>query len=99
MDPILEGIFVMQDCSNIDQLPKISFTLDNFEYELEPNDYVLQVKLFGITECILALMPADLPKDFNYFILGDVFMRRYYTYFDKSNDRLGFYDVKNFKAI
>ncbi len=75
------------------------FTLDNNEYELEPSDYVLRVKAFGKEQCINALMGANLPESFNYFILGDVFMRRYYTFFNKDKDLLGLYDTRNFDII
>jgi len=99
MGPLLEGISVSADCSDIEKLPTISFMFEDHEYELVPDDYVLKVKAFGMTECVLALMAMDLKEDFNYFILGDVFMRRYYTFFDKSNDRLGFYDVQLLKTV
>lgn len=97
--PLLEGISVNKDCSGIDQLPNILFTFDSVEYELEPADYVLKVSAFGLTECVMAFMPAELPAGFNYFILGDVFMRRYYTYFDKNNNRLGFYDARKLNVV
>ena len=38
-------------------------------------------------------MGSDFPAGFNYFILGDLFMRRYYSYFDKNNNRVGFIDM------
>jgi hypothetical protein len=44
-------------------------------------------------------MGANLPESFNYFILGDVFMRRYYTFFNKDKDLLGLYDTRNFDII
>ncbi len=44
-------------------------------------------------------MGAELPEDFNYFILGDLFMRRYYTFFNKDKDIVGFYDTKKFDFI
>lgn len=82
MTPLIEGISVSVDCSGIDDLPSITFTFDDLEYELSPQDYVLRVQAFGATECLNGLMAAKLPEGFNYFILGDVFMRRYYTFFD-----------------
>ena len=60
MGPLLEGISVSPDCSDIDKLPTISFVFEDVEYELLPQDYVLQVKAFGMTECVLALMAMDL---------------------------------------
>lgn len=41
IDPLVEGISVNQDCSGIDDLPDITFTMDNVPYTLEPNDYIV----------------------------------------------------------
>ncbi len=35
-------------------------------------------------------MGSTFPPTFNYLILGDVFMRKYYSYFDGNNNRVGF---------
>ncbi len=99
MAPLLEGISVKTDCSNINDLPIITFTFDDHEYDLEPSDYVLKVSAFGITQCVLGLMPANLPVGFDYFILGDLFMRRYYSFFNKEHNRLGFYDARELNTI
>ena len=40
---LVEGIKVMSDCSNLDSLPNIIFTLDDVDYTLEPQDYVMKV--------------------------------------------------------
>ena len=92
----IEGISVRSNCENLNDLPDLIFTIEETEYVLEPQDYVLKVTLLGATQCLIGIMPAQLPPDFNYFILGDVFMRKYYTHFDKTNDRVGFYDTKKF---
>lgn len=99
MRKLLEDVTVKSDCSDVESLPKILFTLDNNEYELEPADYVLRVKTFGREQCFNALMGVNMPESFNYFILGDVFMRRYYTYFNKDKDLLGLYDTQKFDQI
>jgi len=39
--PLLEGITVEQDCSNLDSLPDITFTFDSQDYVLTAKDYVL----------------------------------------------------------
>lgn len=88
--PLIEGISVDMDCSNIDSLPEVTFTIDNVDYSLSAKDYVLQVSAMGQTECVLGIMGQDFPEGFNYFILGDIFMRKYYSYFDKNQNRVGF---------
>jgi len=57
---------------------------------MTPRDYVLQVEDMGVTQCVMGIMGSEFPENFNYFILGDSFMRKYYTYFDKNNNRVGF---------
>jgi len=90
VDKITEGIVVRPNCANLDSLPTITFTLDGIDYPMSPRDYVLQVEDMGITQCVMGIMGSVFPPNFNYFILGDSFMRRYQTYFDKNNNRVGF---------
>jgi len=78
------------DCSNIKDFPDVSFTIDGTPYTLTGQDYIVQVTQSGITECMMGIMGSDFPIGFNYFILGDVFMRQYTSYFDKNNNRVGF---------
>lgn len=69
--------------------------MDGIDYVLTYNDYVVKVESDGITECINGVMGSTFPPTFKYFILGDVFMRKYYTYFDKNNNRVGFAVANN----
>lgn len=41
VDKLIEGISVKSDCSNIDSLPEIAFTIDGTKYPLSAKDYVL----------------------------------------------------------
>jgi cathepsin D len=95
--PLIEGITVNDDCSGIESLPTITFEIDGVAYPLTYNDYVLKVQQGSDTECVLAIMGQDFPSGFNYFILGDSFMRRYYSFFDKNNNRVGFIDAAKLK--
>lgn len=99
MQPLLEGIEVSKDCKNIESLPKIAITLGETRYDLDPQDYVLKVKVLEMEQCVLGLMPAEMPEGFEYIIFGDIFMRRYYTYFDRNEDRVGFYDSRKLNTV
>jgi len=94
INKIIDGITVDPTCAGIESLPDITLTIDTTDYVLTYNEYVLKVTEFGQTECVLAIMGQPFPAGFNYFILGDAFMRKYYTYFDKKNNRVGFVTAK-----
>lgn len=90
INPLLHMIGeVAQNCSNIDDLPTIDFIFDGVTYTISPRDYVLEITLLGSTECMAGIMGAELPSNFPYLIIGDVFMRKYYTHFDYDNQRVG----------
>ena len=90
VEPLIEGIKVHLLCRDIETLPDITFKIGGIEYVMTYKDYVISVTNEGITECVLGIMGATFPPNFNYFILGDSFMRKYYTFFDKNNNRVGF---------
>lgn len=76
-------------CEEIPNMPDITFNFNGKDYVLTANDYVLQVSQFGITQCISGFMGFDLPMG-NWWILGDVFMGKFYSEFDVENRRIGF---------
>lgn len=90
VDPLIQGITVNDDCSGIENLPNLTWTIDGIDYVMTPNDYVLSVEEGGQKECVMGVLSSAFPDNFNYFILGDSFMRKYYSYFDKVNARVGF---------
>ena len=91
VEPIIEAIGTIDaTCANNTGLPDLTFTFDSKDYVLTSEDYIVEVTALGQTQCLLGIQAADFGSGFNYMIIGDVFMRKYYTHFDKNNDRVGF---------
>jgi hypothetical protein len=91
IDPLVEGITVNQDCSGIDDLPDITFVMDDVAYPLSPSDYVVQVSQFGNTQCLMGIMSTAVPDGFHYVIVGDVFFRKYAPYFNLADNTVSFF--------
>jgi len=84
---LLGGIGNVDDCKGIDSLPHIHFDLTSGDtLTLSPRDYVLQFEVNGVMECVVGISPDhDV-----IWTLGQVFLKSYYTVFDRDGERVGF---------
>nr|CCC33063.1 cathepsin D-1 [Dermanyssus gallinae] len=85
------GLYLV-DCEKAGDLPNIEFTIAGRPFELTPLDYVVRLKQSGQTFCVLAFQGMDIPDD-PIWILGDIFIGKYFTVFDRENNRVGFADA------
>lgn len=83
--PMITGQFTI-DCDQVENIPEITWTIDGNDYSIAGKDLVIESG--GM--CIFAMIGMDFPKPGPQWILGDVFMRKYYTVFDYEGERVGF---------
>jgi len=73
------------DCSKKSSLPNLEVTLGGKSFSLSPEDYVLSVS----GQCLFAFIGIDVPPPRGpLWIMGDVFMRKYYCVFDYGNKKM-----------
>merc|ERR1711907_210382 len=86
----LAGKEYVIDCSKLSSLPDLSITLGGKPFTLTAKDYIIQMQ----GQCLFAFTGLDIPAPAGpLWIMGDVFMRKYYSVFDYGNKQMKFAPV------
>merc|ERR1719335_2138312 len=86
----LMGKEYIVDCGKVSSLPDLSITLGGKPFTLTANDYVTNMQ----GQCLFAFIGLDIPAPAGpLWIMGDVFMRKYYSVFDYGNKQMQFAPV------
>ncbi|KAF1816270.1 peptidase A1 [Eremomyces bilateralis CBS 781.70] len=79
------------ECDKRDGLPDLTFTLTGHNFTIGPYDYILEVQ----GSCISAFMGMDFPEPVGPLaILGDAFLRRWYSVYDAGKNSVGLAKAK-----
>lgn len=77
------------NCGTIPELPSIIFTFSGKDFVLEAKDYAIQISP-GEQLCESGFEAMDNPA----WVLGDVFLKRYYSTYDRGHNRVGFAEAR-----
>ncbi|KAF4215858.1 hypothetical protein CNMCM8980_004187 [Aspergillus fumigatiaffinis] len=79
------------ECDKRDSLPDLTFTLSGHNFTIGPYDYTLEVQ----GSCISSFMGMDFPEPVGPLaILGDAFLRKWYSVYDLGNSAVGLAKAK-----
>lgn len=73
------------DCKSVPTLPDLTFVIGGKKYVVHSSDYIMYQIINGLEICEVAITSTTE----NYWVLGDVFLTKYYAEFDGENNKIG----------
>jgi hypothetical protein len=95
---VLPHVRANADCSNLHELKTLEINMRTVDgkdvtYKLTPEEYVM--KRMGKCKTGIAIMKIQLQMAHPIVILGDTFLRKYYSVFDHSKNEVGFAEANH----
>jgi len=87
--PVVPGEEYAILCEKARSLPPLNIQIGPYVFTINAPDYLIEEA--GDPLCVLGILGLDIPPPAGpLWIMGDVFIRQFYTVFDYGNQRLGF---------
>ena len=79
-------------CEDVKAELRVTFKISGVDYTLNWDDLIDDYHKNGVLVCDVRISPLDInqPGYDNLFIVGGIFMKKFYTVFDRLNNRVGF---------
>lgn len=89
------GEFVL-DCDRVKDMPDVSLGFGGQEFVIPPEKYVLKLPdVGGSFTCLSGFMTLEIPgSNAPSWVIGDIFLSKYYVEYDMENGRVGFASKK-----